>query len=511
MKRRIVHLTGLAPLILGSVALLLFSCSQDESPLLAGGGGEAPLRITSVGLLSSEVSAIGGSVATRATTTDPLTTGSIGVFRSQGTNYAEELKNKKFSYTSGSWQPATSADTVYLMTNQADVCAYYPYNGAYTDKTAIPLASGRYTGTVDDLTLHDPADICYAINQPMNGVASSTDLTMEHAMAMVQLSFKRLNYDSDLCNLTSITATNANLVGSAKLNITDGTLTAPVKVSPVTWTPGSGTDTPTGIQVPETGSITTSVLWVPCSLSAATTFSFTVDGKKMSTSVSATQLPALLQGKIHRLNFVIHAASITVEEVSIIDWTEAALSSVSGKGRDYIVLPGVPNVKWALSNLVYTAPYGYSFAPKQSDYGSYLNWNVLTDTSDPVTASEWNEANDPCRWVEPQGTWMTPSKEDFKALAALPQKWSTYNGISGRWFGTTDETLAEALSGEYLFLPAAGEQNRDGSMVNEGTHGYYWSRTPVGKNGYSLIFFKSNCIVNNDNTPMGFSVRCIKQ
>ncbi len=96
--------------------------------------GNASLHISAATLQVSQERSV-----SRAVTSDALTAGSIGVFRSQGTGYAEAQDNKEYSYVSGVWQPKVPAQTVHLMANDARVCAYYPYNAAYTNKTAIPL------------------------------------------------------------------------------------------------------------------------------------------------------------------------------------------------------------------------------------------------------------------------------------------------------------------------------------------------------------------------------------
>ncbi|MEB3373952.1 fimbrillin family protein [Bacteroides sp. CR5/BHMF/2] len=106
-----------------------------------------------------------------------------------------------------------------------------------------PLASGKYTGTADDLAKHDTLDICYDVNRTLNGALTATDFTMKHAMAMVQLSFERLNYDSDNCNLTSVSIKNKELISTATLNIGTGAYTT-VTNAALTWTPAPPTPPP---------------------------------------------------------------------------------------------------------------------------------------------------------------------------------------------------------------------------------------------------------------------------
>lgn len=504
--------------ILGAAAFLLACCTQDELP---GGGGANghPDGIAALHIASASLQTPGAQPGTRATSATPLTTGSIGVFRSKGTGYADTQDNKQYTYTAAKgWQPAAAADTVYLMTSDAEVCAYFPYNSAYTDSTAIPLVSGKYTGTADDLTKHDPADICYATNRTLNGASVSTDFTMQHAMAMVQLSFERFNYEGTACNLTSVTIKNAELIGSDTLDITDGTYTSPVKAA-VTWTPGA-TDPATGIQVPATGTVSTSALLVPCTLDAAgTTFRFTVDGQKMSVKVPAATLPALTAGKIHRLKFKIHAASIMLNDVSVIDWKAGWNTgnepNIDGTPTDYIELGGV---KWAISNLAYNATHGtYGFAATTTTFGSYFQWNALTPEKDTYNRIlEWDEDTDPCRRVEPKGTWGTPTREELNKLINLKHIWTAgYNGVAGYWFGTDNADEAAANPDRYLFLPAAGLNEYGNGVKKENEKGEYWSSTNYGSdwlvfaNGMNLS--ETVLDVNYNYRTHGFSVRCVKK
>lgn len=492
MKLRIIHFIILSA--------LLASCSQDELPGTGVAGGIAPLHIVSARLQSP-----GAQTVTR--TADVLTTGSIGVFRSKGTGYAETQDNKQYTYTAAKgWQPSAVADTVYLMANNADVCAYFPYKSTYTDKTAVPLASGKYTGTTDDLTKHDPADICYATNRTLSGASVSTDFEMRHAMAMVQLSFERLNYESTLCNLTEISIKNKELVNTATLDIGTGIYTT-VKKDAVKWTPGTATPA-TGIQVPATGiSETTAALLVPCTLDVAgtTTFSFTVDGLAMSVKVPVAKLPAFEAGKIHRLKFVIHAASVSLSEVSIIDWTpawnEADEPNIDGTLKDYIELGGV---KWALANLEYnTTHHNYYFAPSATSGNTKMQWNALTPSESGNKTAMWDPDYDPCTRLEPKGTWTMPTKEDFAALKTLPYVWTdNNNGVKGQWFGVGNETAAALSPDRYLFLPA-------GSSTTAG----YWTQTYGTKsNPQSLWIMKGSDPIEEDmvayDTPI--NVRCVK-
>ncbi len=303
---------------------------------------------------------------------------------------------------------------------------------------------------VDDLTRHAPADLCYATDRSMNGSRPSTRFELSHAMAMVQLRLRRSDLGTTVRKLTSVSIKNAGLVSLATIDITDGAYTASGK-APLQWTPGT-----TGIDLPASStSEATSALLVPCTLDASgTTFGFTVDGKSMTIKVSAAKLPAFEAGKIHRLIFDIKASSASLEQVSIIDWwrewDEAGEPGIDGSLKDYIELGGV---KWALSNLEHNAAYhNYNFAASATAEGTKLKWNALTVADGGNPATTWDAASDPCSRLEPKDTWVSPTKENFAALAALPSVWVTgYEGVNGRWFGTADAAEAALNPGRYLF------------------------------------------------------------
>ena len=116
--------------ILSAAIPLLASCTQDELP-----GNVVPPGNSLY--ISSAILTSGGHTETEAVTRAlvgdvlvPVTQGSLGIFRSKGTGYATTLDNMKYTYTGADkgWQPATAADTLFLNGDDADVCAYYPYN-----------------------------------------------------------------------------------------------------------------------------------------------------------------------------------------------------------------------------------------------------------------------------------------------------------------------------------------------------------------------------------------------
>jgi len=78
------------------------------------------------------------------------------------------------------------------------------------------------------------------------------------------------------------------------------------------------------------------------------------------------------------------------------------------------------------------------------------------------------------------------------------------NGNDG-WDNNT-ETFDSALK-----LPSAGYRTRViGVLINQGTHGYYWSSTVSGTNARYLYFTSSAAYTNFSSRVHGFTVRCLK-
>jgi retron-type reverse transcriptase len=64
-----------------------------------------------------------------------------------------------------------------------------------------------------------------------------------------------------------------------------------------------------------------------------------------------------------------------------------------------------------------------------------------------------------------------------------------------------------------LFLPAAGNRNRNGGAQNNvGANGNYWSSTPTSTNSYNLNFNSTSInAANTNNRSNGLTVRCIAE
>ena len=214
-------------------------------------------------------------------------------------------------------------------------------------------------------------------------------------------------------------------------------------------------------------------------------------------------------------------------EINIAD-VNAIINIILGGGsshdnHEYVDL-GLPSgTLWATCNVGANAPeeYGDYFAwgetaPKEVySWETYKwcngNWDALTkynfqrsygtvdNEAELALADDAAQAN----W---ESSWQMPTKAQQDELHEhCNWQWTTRNGVNG-YLGT-------GPSGKTIFLPAAGY--KDGTMsVNDGTFGYYWSRSLfIGMSiyAYNALFFSgSNPGGNNHERSFGCSVRPVR-
>ena len=517
MKLRIIHFITLSA--------LLTSCTQDEfkDGIIPPGNS---LYISSATLTSGGHTQT--EAVTRASATDvpvSLTKGSLGIFRSKGTGYTSTLDNLQYTYTGADkgWQPATTADTLFLNRDDADVCAYYPYNfdTEYTDKTALPLASGKYIGTT---ATHDPLDLCYATNRTLNGARRATTFELKHAMALLELKItKEAGYKGD-CRITSVSILNPELINYSRINITDGTYTTGVKGGIQTYNPGTDDD---GILIGSTAS-TTAALLVPFTpTTAGVTISFAVNGVPVEAVIPNDKMPKVEDGHRYTVNIVMKATSMQVTGVDMMPWEETGVG-----GDDFTWYPTedvirltspihIASYDWLWSNLDYKdgaiVLRDYQTWP---DYNEYmLVWPYCTLTANNGMSavagnSTYSYTTDPCSQIDPTGKWAFPTRHQLELLLATDR--ATQD--NGCWFGTTTPIDAKKDDGTYLFLPSYIVQRSDDSMPTFDTGGYWMSDGGnqelfcVGKNTtYGTFPSFSTLSPTNSSTFYNASVRCVEK
>ena len=170
---------------------------------------------------------------------------------------------------------------------------------------------------------------------------------------------------------------------------------------------------------------------------------------------------------------------------------------------DFVLINGV---KWATRNV--DAPGTFTVNPE--DAGMFYQWNRSTgwaatgsvtgwDSSTP-TCTTWETANNVC----PVG-YRVPTNTEIQSLVNSGSRWTTQNGVTGRVFGSGDNTI---------FLPAAGYRYfSSGSLINKGWNGYYWSSTQYASgSAYGLTFNSDDAYrFTGWDKAFGLSCRCVAE
>lgn len=144
------------------------------------------------------------------------------------------------------------------------------------------------------------------------------------------------------------------------------------------------------------------------------------------------------------------------------------------------------SVKWASFNLG---------ASKPEEYGNYYCWGETKPSAqyDKSRDNEYENGStlkpeDDAATVNLDGKWRTPTKEEIDELMnKCTRKWTTLNGIKG--------IRITGPNGKSIFLPAAGYRNSDGSFLEVGLDGWYWSATAYVTN--DSRYFSRNLIFDS--------------
>ena len=172
-------------------------------------------------------------------------------------------------------------------------------------------------------------------------------------------------------------------------------------------------------------------------------------------------------------------------------------------------LPGELSRCWITSNLGSDHQASAVNDASEASAGWYWQFNLKqgykhdgstitpqTSWIDAITESlDWQTVNDPCS-IELGAGWRIPTHTE----------WSNLNGYYGwiNWDGPWGSTLK---------IHAAGHlESSDGSLLNCGIKGTYWSTTQFSANsGWNLNFSQSISAMYYDSKAFGMPLRCLRE
>jgi len=164
-------------------------------------------------------------------------------------------------------------------------------------------------------------------------------------------------------------------------------------------------------------------------------------------------------------------------------------------------------------------------------YGSYYQWGRLYDGHQATTSSvtftgsngdnpgnssfiatttspyDWRNSQNNNLWQGVSGT-NNPCPTGFRLpTQAEWDAWTTAANIK-----TCSSNCRQATFNTSLKLPTAGLRARaDGSLLNQGSDGNYWSSSPYSTYAYDLYFYSAGVYpADYTNRAYGFPVRCLK-
>lgn len=177
---------------------------------------------------------------------------------------------------------------------------------------------------------------------------------------------------------------------------------------------------------------------------------------------------------------------------------------------------------WAPGNVFYDGTT-YGFVEHQYSLGSFWRWNwdipLATNGSDfgDVTSGQmgtYTASKDPCNKITGESGWRTPTLTDLNALFATPHVGGAYEGVNGRFFGTSNLGQAQTNPNNYVFLPVAGRIT-DSSGLKDTGNGYYWTQIKTANNWGAHHFpFNVSWLPSPNNQELnivsGIQIRCVR-
>ena len=152
-------------------------------------------------------------------------------------------------------------------------------------------------------------------------------------------------------------------------------------------------------------------------------------------------------------------------------------------------------------------------------YGAAGPWGGTANTDNAGSITGWSTTAAPNgAWQDTVKTANDPCPSGFRLPTRLQWQTVINTGLNtrefvGTWTSSSTSYTSGIKFGSSLLLPAAGNRfTSDGTLINRGSFGYYWSSTEnTSTSAWYLEFGSGNAGTYNGNRADGFSVRCIAE
>lgn len=124
--------------------------------------------------------------------------------------------------------------------------------------------------------------------------------------------------------------------------------------------------------------------------------------------------------------------------------------------------------------------------------------SFILASSDP---GDWRFLQNDTLWQGVAGT-NNPCPAGFRLPTAVELDTERLSWSSQDYYG--------AFASPLKFVPAGCRDSSNGSLIDAGSGGFYWSSTVDGRFSLNLYFCSSGAVMVNDLRAVGFSVRCLK-
>ena len=179
-------------------------------------------------------------------------------------------------------------------------------------------------------------------------------------------------------------------------------------------------------------------------------------------------------------------------------WMTSNLKTTKYRNGDAISGPTFTNTAWAALTTEAYCWHSDNYATYGTVYGALYNWYAVSDAKN-IAPLGWHVATD-AEWTTLTTYLGGESVAGGKLKEAGTSHWLSPNTEA------TNETGFTALPGGYRF-------SYDGTFINIGYYGNWWSSTEYGTSsawGRHMYYNSSNASRNFSSKVNGFSVRCIK-